>query len=287
MNKTLGQRSRIRRTVATTCRRVSVSPRGLFCAALLLASLSSATASAQPAPAPTFVDLVRRSGFIFLGTVKAVGDSTPTIPREKNTAVVVVDTVLDAQPPVGNMRGQAVTVRLRDPKSMRPGQRATFFTYVYRAGSSLGVEEVAALAPEDAARLAGRVRDARQAIADEALMKRLESAELVVVGVFGEAKPTEAARDPVSEHDPLWWRAPIRVESVLKGRQANGPVFANIAMNYDYLWALAPKPKAGQEGIFLLQPDREKRFRVTGLFLIDPQDVLPRSDVERVRRLLK
>jgi hypothetical protein len=235
----------------------------------------------------SFIDLVRRSGFIFQGTVKAVGESTPSIVRESSTAVVSVDRVLESLPPTSNQTGRDVTVRLRKPGDMRPGQKATFFTYVYAGGTSLGLEEVGTLAAEDPATLESRIRAARQTLADQALKARLQSAELVVVGVVGEAKQTEEALNPRSEHDPLWWRAPIKVTSFEKGRSTGGSVTVNIATNFDYLWALAPKPKAGDTGIFLLQPDREKQFRVSGFFLIDALDALPTSELERVRRLIK
>ena len=242
---------------------------------------------AFPQTESSFIDLVRRSGFIFQGTVKAVEASTPTIVREPNTAVVSVDRVLESLPPVGDQTGREVTVRLRQPGEIRPGQTATFFTYVYAGGKSLGVEEVAILPADEPKNLVDRIRAARQVLADQALTSRLQSAELVVVGVFGKATPTRDALNPVSEHDPLWWRAPIRVTSVEKGQPTNGPVIVNIATNFDYLWALAPKPKAGETGIFLLQSNREKKYRVSGFFLIDALDALPTSELERVRRLLK
>ena len=105
--------------------------------------------------------------------------------------------------------------------------------------------------------------------------------------MVGEAKPTEEALNPRSEHDPLWWRAPIKVTSFEKGRSTGGSVVVNIATNFDYLWAQAPKPKAGETGIFLLQLDREKQYHVSGFFLIDSLDALPTSELERVRRLIK
>ena len=242
---------------------------------------------ASPQTDSSFIDLVRRSGFIFQGTVKAVGESTPSIVRESSTAVVSVDRVLESLPPASNQTGHDVTVRLRKPGEMRPGQKATFFTYVYAGGISLGLEEVGILPQQDPTSLENRIRAARQTMADQALKARLKSAALVVVGVVGAAKQTVEALNPRGEHDPLWWRAPIKVTSFEKGRPTGGPVLVNIATNFDYLWAQAPKPKAGATGIFLLQPDREKRFRVSGFFLIDSLDALPTSELERVRRLLK
>src|SRR5215472_15341253 len=90
---------------------------------------------ASPQTDSSFIDLVRRSGFIFQGTVKAVGESTPSIVRESSTAVVSVDRVLESLPPASNQTGHDVTVRLRKPGEVRPGQKATFFTYVYAGGT--------------------------------------------------------------------------------------------------------------------------------------------------------
>lgn len=235
----------------------------------------------------SFVDMVRRSGFIFVGTVKDPGATAQTAERQPGSAVVTVERVLEALPPVGNMEGKDVNVRLLDPQKLRAGSRAVFFTYVQSAGQTLGLVEVGSEPAEQAAGIEQRIREARQEIADEALAARLASAQMVVVGVLGEARPTPGALEPSSEHDPRWYRAPIRVESFEKGNAASQAVYVHIAYGDDVVWQRAPKPKAGDGGIYLLQPDREKRFRVEGLFLIDPLDWLPKSELERVRRLLK
>lgn len=256
--------------------------------ALALALLAVAlAASAARAQEPTLLDNVRRAGFTFVGTVKTLGAATASIVREPNSAVVTVDRVLEALPPLGNPKGHEVTVRLRDPQKFRSGDRAIFFTYVHSAGATLGLVEVASQAAEQADDVERGIREARATLADEALARRLASAERVVVGVFGEAKPVDPAHEPDSEHDPMWWQAAIRVRTVEKGPPAREPVVVNFAHSDDVVWADAPKPRAGAEGIFLLQPDREKRFKISGLFLVDPLDALPASELDRVRRLLK
>ncbi len=265
------------------------SPSSTLCLLLCIVALALSAGAAQAQPKPmSFTEMVKRSGFIFVGTVKAVGAATPTIARRPNTAIVTVERVLEALPPIGNPTGKDVTVRLRDPARTRTGQRAVFYTYLQTAGATLGLVEVASQPVAEEQATESRIREARQTLADEALSRRLASAQLVVVGVFGEGQPTEGARERGSEHDPLWWRAPIKVESFEKGRgAANEPVFVHYATSDDIVWERAPKPKPGEAGLFLLQPDREKRFTVSGLFLIDPLDVQPRSELERVRRLLK
>lgn len=264
--------------------RRSCGGRGRF-AGLVALSVALVASSAR-AQEPKLIDDVRRSGFIFVGTVRALGAATPSIVREPNSAVVKVERVLEALAPLGNPAGHDVTVRLRDPQRLRTGDRAVFFTYLHAAGATLGLVEVASQPVEQAETLERAIREARAALADEALAARLASAERVVVGVFGEPKPVDPAHEPESEHDPMWWFASIRVRTVEKGAPAREPVVVNFAHSDDVVWAEAPKPRAGAEGIFLLQPDREKRFKVPGLFLLDPLDALPASELERVRRLL-
>jgi len=260
--------------------RLRLAAQGL---AVLLA-LVGHSAQAQDA---SFPETVRRSGFIFIGTVEAVGEATASIVPQANSAVVVVDSILEALPPVGDPTGQKVTVQLRDPQSLRPGDQVAFFTYVQTAGETLGLVEVARESSDGFETLRQRIAAARQSFADAALNARLARAEVVVVGVVGSTAPTEAAGRPLSEHDPLWWRALIRVETFEKGRLAIDSVDVYFATNVDYRWADAPKLVAGEEGIFLLQRDPEQRFRLSGFFLTDRLDKLPRNDLARVRQLLE
>jgi hypothetical protein len=255
----------------------------------LLLLVLIATPYCAQAQTPSLVEWVRQSSLIFEGTVKEVGGSTPTVPTQKNTIIVKVDRVLEALPPYGNVTGKDVTVRLRPGSSVRPQEKATFFTQVYSAGTSLGVDEVGRIPIEDVKAVQDRIKSARQILADEALTRRLASAQSVVAAVVTEVSPTEEAKEHKSEHDPLWWRATLRVESVEKGTAANGAVFVNFAKSDDVMWERSPKLKPGDRAIFLLQPgpERKAEFRVPGPYATDPLDELPVKELERVRRLLK
>ena len=251
---------------------------------VLLAGAAAIAWSAQT-PKP-FVEMVRNSGFIFVGTVKRLNAATPTVVRESNTVIVTVDAIVETTPPIGNVKGKDVTVRLGRGERVQEGQRVTFFTYLYSAGESLGLQSVGVQPPDDAIASVERVRAARVVIADEALSKRLSTATLVVLGRVTDTGPTEEAREREGEHDPMWWRATIQVETVLKGKPGMAPVVVNFASSDDREWFLAPKLKKGDVGIYLLQPGRGKMFTVKGLYLIDPLDALDRDQLERVRRLL-
>lgn len=260
-------------------------------AVVLILSLSLADPARAELPGP-FREAVRNSGFIFLGTVRAVGKSTPTVPAEPRTAVVMVDQILESPEAIGNVKGREVTVRFREPGKVRPGDSIIFFTHVYSAGTSLGLDEAGWLPAgevQGAAAFRERIGEARRELADEALANRLSSAVLVVLATAGQPRPTEEAlKPPISEHDPLWWASPLKVETVLKGQPENQPVLANFPSSIDILWERSPRLKGGERGIFLLQPLREsdKRYFTPGLFLVDELDFQSPDQLERVRKLL-
>lgn len=233
-----------------------------------------------------FVERVRNSGFIFLGTVRQLHAATPTVVLEPNTVVVSVDRIIESLPPIGNVSGKVETVRLREGEKVAEGQQLIFFTYLYSAGTSLGLQSVGILpAMQDIDAAVQEVKTARITLADEALSNRLTSASIVVLGRVVESQPNEEARERKAEHDPMWWRADIEVESVLKGA-AERKVSVNFASSDDWMWVHSPKPKRGETAIFLLQPAKNLMFNIGGLYLLDPLDELPRQELARVKRLL-
>jgi|GEM_PF-1938245 len=252
--------------------------RSLLVAAVLTAAVSGQAQS-------SLIELVRNSGFIFQGTVKTLGASTPTVAKEANTAVVLVNQVLDVLPPVGETAGREVTVRLLSSEKLRAGDSATFFTSVYSAGLSLGLQEVGTM-PPNSPNMQANIRDARKSIADQALVARLNTAELVIVGVAGVPKPTASALHPGDMDDPLWWSVPVKIESVLKGGIESSEVTVYFASNQSGRWKNAPQLTVGQRGIFLLQRLTPEEMEGSFLFVIDALDSLNMSELERVRLLL-
>jgi hypothetical protein len=256
-------------------------------AALAVALAASGAARAQSDLPRDYVDLVGRSGFIFQGSVREVGAATKGIRAQPDTVVVTVEAVLQALPPLGDMKGQDVTVRMGGNDKVEPGQAAIFFTYAYSMAATLGLQEVGVRPAGEVSAEIARVRLARSQLRDDALSARLASADLVVLGVLGKSRPTKEAEERDGEHDPIWRQVPIEVAEVLKGERTAAPPRVNIATSDDPAWMNAPKPTAETKGIFLLQPDKDRQFRVAGLFLIDPLDLQPTDQLERVRELLK
>jgi hypothetical protein len=267
--------------------RFAVRGSHLSCSLLvLLTTLMTLPVSA--ADQKTVADLTSKSGYIFLGTVRQTHAATPTVPLEPTTAIVLVDRVLDGVKEIGDLKGKEVTVRLVPREKVERGKPLVFFTYGYSFGKSVGLAEVGSLPAEEAEALSKQVREARQTSADQAVQRRLETAELVVLATAGEPRPTEDVRRPdVDEHDALWWVASLKVEKTLKGAVDGDTVSVLFARNTDYRWFRSPKIHAGEHAIYLLHRDQDREHGMKGFFVVDKSDVVPAEDLERIQRLLK
>src|SRR5215813_5474965 len=74
--------------------------------------------------------LVRQSGFIFRGTVKKLYADTSNVTQNSSIMVVSVDEALLAPYAFVHDRGVKITVRLKEPGSVKIGQQLIFFTNV-------------------------------------------------------------------------------------------------------------------------------------------------------------
>ena len=238
--------------------------------------------------AATVANLTAKSGYIFQGTIQKLRAATPTVPVEASTAIVQVSKVIDGSKDIGNFQGKEVTVRLLAPEKVRAGSSLVFFTRAYFFGKTVGLAEVGMLPDDELETLSRQIADARQASADAALSKQLETAALVVVATAGEPKPTEEIKRPdKDEHDPLWWVVPLKVERVEKGASRGESVSVFFAYNTDYKWFRSPKIHAGQRAIFLLHPEAREAYGLKGFFVVDKFDVVSLEDLQQVQRLLK
>jgi hypothetical protein len=155
-------------------------------------------------------------------------------------------------------------------------------------------------------------RDPRSAARQRRARERMAQAEVVVAGLVESVQLPSAAlkaatravlaprppSPPVSEHDPEWREAVVRVERVHKGAHGGGRVVVRFAASQDVRWFRAPKFQAGQQGVFALHgPDEEQAPRparaARGLApakgraytAVDPADVQPLESQQEVARL--
>lgn len=252
----------------------------------VILSLCLCAATGQAASGPE--ELTRAAQLVFRGTIQKVDASNlDAVPADSGTAVVRVDEVLKAAPSLGDFTGREITVKLAQPGDATPGEQAVFFTNGWLYGTTLAVIEVGRL-HGDAALFRGQVAAAVRQAADEELQGRLAGAALVVAGRVVETHPAAVVGEvgEGSEHDPQWWEAVVQVDTVFKGKPEGQRVTFFYPMSRDVVWFEAPKPAVGSDGIWLLHRDQLPELGLPGYTALKPWNLLPRGQVDRVRRLL-
>ncbi len=281
--------------------------RFLFCS-MLWAGLLAPAAVALPQGTGSQAALVQQSSIIFAGTVSQLGaTSFAEVPKSAQTIVVRVESVLKKPPAVSLKKGDNVTVEVKDPGAFRPGMEATFYTDGWIFGSGVAVKELShAMRPSGGKpsragaeeKVLGQIEEQ---ISNQELEQRLASADFVVMAKVTDVRPWTApdvASVPhrVTEHDPDWHDAVIKIESILKGpKLKKNKLVVRFPQCNDVAWAHAPKFEKHQEGIFFLKKDEVsgapiallEGTEVNAYTCLRPGDWLPKSDEARVRSLLK
>jgi hypothetical protein len=228
------------------------------------------------------LDLLGRSSISFTGTVVQLAATTMTdLAADANSVIVSVDQVLHAPDSLKNLAGSHVTVQLK-PKAakLNVGDTVTLFTDAVAFGDSLVVSEVGRV---DLADVAGRVMGAAAAgampLADlsatletNRLTSHARGAAAVVSGRV--TKLAKAGPSIQSEHDPDWWVATLAVNHVELGDI--GPS-KNLKVLYansrDVSWRTHLKPKAGQEGAWILHAADPSLSKFASFSLDDEDDL--------------
>jgi hypothetical protein len=238
--------------------------------------------------ASTLDEPARQARFIFVGTIVQLNASTEaTIPVTESTAVVRVDEVIQAPAALGEQTDREITVRLRAAQAAEQGEQAVFFTDPWLYGEGLAVVEVDRREAAERKGLRERLSKNDAVKGDEALKRRLEMAVLVVVGMVTNTRPLMPGQPGiVTEHDPEWWEAVVAVRSVEKGTSAGPTVGVLFAASADVMWFQAPKLRVRQDGVLLLHQESTPKLAAASYAVLDPLDVLPLEQIERVRRLL-
>jgi hypothetical protein len=249
---------------------------------------------------PSLDDPVRSSDVVFNGTVEEAAATTmDAVDATDSTAVVRVDELVRAPSAFEGLVGQRITVLLRSPGSMEAGEQATFFVNAALFGESIAVQEVDHTTATAAAELAPQVTDVIDRLRDSEVRERIAGADVVVTGRVAQVRAapeqTVAAMPgmpgPVSEHDPRWMEAVLDVDSVLKGTMPQTPVVLMFPASIDVMWVNAPKFHAGQEATWLLHTDQvpeAARAAFPSVYTaLDPGDVLPKEQTERLRGLIQ
>jgi hypothetical protein len=251
--------------------------------------LFAALLGLQQSPPSSASALANLSSFVFRGRiVKTAAANMPQVKANRLTAVVLVEEVYKAGDAIRNVNGMPITVALKQPAA--EGRSYIFFTNVVLYGTSLAARESGRLAATQDRESARKAVDAAFQEKDDRLLgQRIARAQLVVAGkvLRTQAMPRDP-RWPVSEHDPKWWTAVVRVDTYAKG---SGPTELTVVFpsSDDELWSDSPKLKPDQDGIWILQRNTKEKvatvYAVQGLTALDPRDFQTRENLDKVRRL--
>jgi hypothetical protein len=213
------------------------------------------------------------------------------VPADERTAVVQVDEVLHAPDAFRRLAGSEVTVQLSD--EIDPpvvGEAAAFFTRGTVYGEGLAVAEVGRL-PADAVQehvsLAARTADAmpfsavQRDIAATDMVAHAAEADAVVVGTVVALE--QMGGEPSTEHAPDWWCAQLDVEHVAQGELSLGPVSVLYPNSLGFRWYEVPKPKAQQEGMWILHATEGDLSKWAPYQLLHPLDRQPVQKLETLK----
>lgn len=243
-------------------------------------------------PDDAIVQLLRRAPFGFVGTVEHLGAATmKDVPIDDHTAVVVVDYVLHAPQPFTALQGQRITVQLaRDKAPPAEGESAAFFAQSLAVGDSIAVAEVDRRPLTDVERHLGEaaafgpdaaLSNLRDDVEMAEARDHLATAEAVVVGRVLRLESTQ--RSTFAEHDPDWWIALIDVHHVEKGDVPLGELPILYSNSIDVRWRNAPKPRASQEGVWMLHATQPPLRDFARFSLLHPNDYQPVDRLDALR----
>ena len=217
------------------------------------------------------------STLIFVGT--ATG-----LTGDQNAAAVSVDRIVQSTD----------FFRLNPPKQVfvvtkRPlakGEQRLFFTRGSTLGASVIVEELARFDDGDVEDLLPTNQKGNDRVSDAALIARLRQVEIVVTARVAAVRALRQRRPlRITEHDPQWREAVLEITDTLKGTPAQRLVVL-FATSMDVMWYRSPRLKEGQTGIFLLTVAPAGLTTTRQYAVVDPLDVLPLTDLDRLRTLL-
>lgn len=236
---------------------------------------------------------VRNSQFVVAGALERLGASNVSVVEDSpNLGIFKIDEILHGPAVLSGFAGKSITVLLADVATARVGEPLILFAQSWLYGESLAVVEVARIEDKERKAMKDEIAEAHERLADERLLRRIELAELIVVGKVAAIAPFPGNDSlPITEHAPLYQVATIEIESVEKGSHEGRKLSVLFPSSTDAAWHDSPKFSLGQDGVWLIQRDQQERgwpkLRVPGLTALDPLDFHPKSRAAHIRALIK
>lgn len=258
-----------------------------------------------------------RAAFIFTGTVvkTKAGLIEKIIP--KNTAIFHVDHIIKAPAMFASLTGHEITVRFKKLPVLRKNKVLTVFANGWIFSDSIAVDAVGYTEETGKMEMASSVNSAMTTAANSVLKERIDSSEL---GVVGKVIKIEKAAMPdipfalsatrkkatsnipttqISEHDPNWHEATIKVDEVVKGAKNVKTVKLLFPKSDDVRWYKVAKYQVGQQGVWLLQGKKQNPKGIPPKILaalppeediftaLHSSDYLPLSELGKLKSLIQ
>ncbi len=255
---------------------------------LVLTLCGSLSAAPWPQQAPqSLEELTRASHIIFVGRVEKLHASNlKAVQPTESTVLVHVEDLLDVPPSLLGLKGEVVTLELSQPRELRSGEQAVFFTNGILFGEHLEVKEVGILSvPSDRAEMRSDIAAIRARTKDADLQARLRTSVVVVTGKVLRVQPW-AHKGPRSEHAPDWAAALIAVQNVEKGSLTGRTVTVYFPRSTDERWLRSPKFHAGEQGVWILHREGKYGLPRAAFTALGPTDFYPLVERQRIRQLL-
>lgn len=215
--------------------------------------------------------------FVFKGTIRQIGASNVRqAPANNRTAIVTVIQVIEAPPNLARYAGQEITVELHNPRAASSGDTLIFHAISWLTGESIAVTSLFEERASDDAKYARALAEPTQSHQRE-MRAHFHAADMVISGKVIEVRLPKAqtlkakrsaatgiATTRVSEHDPKWREAVVKVDEVHKGEKSKRQIIIRFPSSRDVAWRRAPKFQPGQEGYFMLHKEKRSRAGTGG-----------------------
>jgi hypothetical protein len=249
---------------------------------------SQATSCTAPSFSRALVDATKGASAAIRGTVTKLGAVTEGVDGSDpaNEAIVRLDAVVWAKTPfLSSFVNQAITIVFAPGSAaLAEGDAAFFFVRNGSFGRTVELDETLHVRPDAYPTFTSDVPSIAAIVADEAVSARIASAR-VVTGTVTSAR-TLPSSTTVSEHDPLWGEAELKVDRTLRGAVGPDTVRVRFATSDDIAWVQAPKLAPGEQGVFLLQKDDRTGLPGPATLVVDPLDVAPLGALAHIADLV-
>lgn len=261
------------------------------------------------------------AAFVFTGKVIKSAAALMENVVTKNTLIVEVQHIIKAPAMFASITGQQVTVRFKKLPKLKKNAIITVFANGWIFGETIAVDAVSFTEETEKLTLAASINATMTATSDAELKDRIDSAEIGVVGKVTKitkasvpdmplsltakkskapSKKDEPLTTKISEHDPNWHQATIKVDEVLKGPKSKKDVKVLFPKSDDVRWYKVARFDVGQQGVWLLQKGKDQDVKGIPPKLLEAlpetndvftalhdKDFLPLNELDKVKSLIK